>query len=385
MDSQKRVLILGGGVGGVVSAHYLRKLLPRPYRITVVDREAEQVFAPSLLWLMIGGRKAKSISRPLKGLNKKGVEFIHGRIEKISPQNKSVVVSGQELKGDAVVISLGADTSGKSVPGLEESGHSMYSLGGASSIYEKLKSFRAGKIILLTAAPVYKCPAAPYEAAMLIEYACRRQGIRDKVQIELYAAEPGPMGTAGPEVSAAVRKMVEDRGVKYFPSHQVVSVQGPAQTISFAGGIQTKFDLLFYVPVHTVPQVVKEAGLTSESGWISVDRHTLETKFDGVFAIGDVTSIPLKMGKPLPKAGVFAHAQAEIVANNLATKLTGSGEIKHFDGRGQCFIETGDHKAGIGKGNFFAEPTPQMDMKAPSLKWHIGKILFEKYWLWKWF
>lgn len=144
-----------------------------------------------------------------------------------------------------------------------------------------------------------------------------------------------------------------------------------------------QFDLLLYVPPHRAPAVVREAGLTNEAGWIPVDRHTLQTPFEGVFAIGDVTTIPLKMGRPLPKAGVFAHGQAETVAANIAHAWTGKGAPRRFDGYGMCFIEAGNGRAGIGKGDFYAEPTPQVEVRPPGLLWHAGKILYEKYWLYR--
>jgi sulfide:quinone oxidoreductase len=385
MNQPKTALILGGGVGGLVAANTLRKLLPKQYRIVVIDREDRHLFAASLLWLMIGFRKADQIARPLERLNRKGIEFIRGEIEKIDPQRKSIQVAGRELIGDALVISLGAELAPGAIPGLEESGCNLYTLDGAEAIARELASFQGGRVVLLTATPLYKCPAAPYEAAMLVAYACRRKGIRNKVQIDLYAAEPAPMGTAGPDASAAVRQMVEGKGIGYFPNHQVTDVDGETRTIRFSNGVSTGFDLLLYVPPHRAPQVVKAAGLLADSGWISVDRHTLETKYKGVYAIGDVTAIPLRMGKPLPKAGVFAHAQAEVVAHNLAREWTGTGQPRSFDGYGQCFIEIGDHRAGLGRGNFYAEPMPQMAMKPPGIRWHLGKVLFEKYWLWRWF
>jgi sulfide:quinone oxidoreductase len=104
-----------------------------------------------------------------------------------------------------------------------------------------------------------------------------------------------------------------------------------------------------------------------------------------VYAIGDVAGIPLKMGKPLPKAGVFAHAQASVVAANLARAITGKGKSASFDGEGECFIEVGDGRAGFGKGNFYAEPTPQVKMHPPGRHWHAAKVLFEKDWLRRWF
>jgi sulfide:quinone oxidoreductase len=111
----------------------------------------------------------------------------------------------------------------------------------------------------------------------------------------------------------------------------------------------------------------------------------MQTRFPQVYAIGDVVGIPLSMGKPLPKAGVFAHAQGEVVANNIAVAITGQGKNTQFDGTGQCFVEIGDGRAGIGKTNFYAEPRPQAQMRPPGYFWHFGKVMFEKHWLWKWF
>ncbi len=386
MNDVKTALILGGGVGGVVAANTLRKLLPRQHRIIVIDQEDKHIFASSLLWVMIGMRRAEQIVRPLSLLNRKGIEFVRGRIEKISPETKTVRVAGRELSGDAIVISLGAELAPEIIPGLNDVGRNIYTLDGASAIYVDLAAFRGGKIVILTTNPVYKCPAAPYEAAMLVESFCRKHGTRNKIEIALYTAEPGPMGTAGPKVSAAVRQIVESKGIKYYPSHQVMEVDPTARKISFSGGATANFDLLFYVPPHRAPEVVKQAGLVSENGWGVVDHHTFQTKYQGVYAIGDVVAVPLKMGKPLPKAGVFAHGQAEVVAHNIAHEWTGrQGEARSFDGHGLCFIETGDHRAGIGSGNFYAEPAPAVAIKPPALRWHILKILFEKYWFWKWF
>ena len=382
----KTVLILGGGAGGIVAANTLRKLLPRQYRIVVIDQEDKHLFASSLLWVMVGMRREDQIVRPLDRLNRKGIDFIKGRIEKINPEAKSVQVSGREFSGHAMIVSLGADLVPENIPGLKEAGRNIYTLDGATAIYKDLMAFQGGKIVILTANPVYKCPAAPYEAAMLIEYFCRKHGIRSKTEIVLYAAEPGPMGTAGPEVSSAVRQMVESKGIKYYPTHQVTEVDPKIKRIMFSGGLTANFDLLFFVPPHRAPEVVKQAGLLGENGWGVVDRNTLQTKYKDIYAIGDVVAIPLKMGKPLPKAGVFAHAEAEIVARNIARQWTrNQGEASSFNGHGQCFIEIGDHRAGLGSGNFYAEPTPTVKIKAPGIAWHLLKLLFEKYWLTRWF
>jgi len=384
-SSSQTILVLGGGVGGLVAAVELRKKLPQQHRIVLVDREDRHLFAPSLLWLMTGLRRADKISRPLERLKRKGIEVVRGEIERIDPTRRQVAVSGMTLGGDYLIVSLGAELGAESIPGLAEAGHDLYSLSGAESLRDALETFRSGRLVVLTAAPAYKCPAAPYEAAMLLAYDCRKRKVRDTVQIDLYAAEPGPMGVAGPEVSAGVRQMVEQKGIGYHPEHQVIEVDPKARQLSFANGASAEFDLLAYVPPHRAPQVVRDAELVGESGWVPVDRHTLETRFERVYAIGDVTGIPLKLGKPLPKAGVFAHGEAEVVARNIVRAITGKGKPATFDGYGECFIETGDGKAGFGRGNFYAEPLPDVKLKNVGRRWHWGKVLFEKRWLRQWF
>ena len=193
------------------------------------------------------------------------------------------------------------------------------------------------------------------------------------------------MGVAGPEVSKAVRQMVESKGIVYHPEHQISQIDAPARRVRFANGVESTYDLLAYVPPHRAPRVVQAAGLTSENGWISVNRNTMETSFPGAYALGHPVAIPLKMGKPLPKAGVFAHAEASVVARNISREITGKGKPAEFDGEGECFIETGDGKAGFGAGNFFAEPLPQVKVHPPARRWHAAKVLFEKDWLRRWF
>lgn len=193
------------------------------------------------------------------------------------------------------------------------------------------------------------------------------------------------MPIAGPEVSRQVRQVVEAKGIGYHPEHTVTQVDASARRVQFTNGTSAEFDLLAYVPPHRAPRVVAECGLTGESGWVPVHRETLETRFPGVYAIGDVTGIMLSMGKPLPKAGVFAHGEAEVVANNLVHAIAGKGRPVQFDGHGECFIETGDGKAGFGSGNFFAEPAPEIKLRQPSRTLHVGKVAFEKYWLYEWF
>lgn len=381
----KTVVILGGGVGGLVTAHELRSRLRKEHRVVLVDKDGRHVFWPSLLWLQVGLREPESFVRDLALLEKKGIEVIKGRVDRIDAAQKAVHVDGVELKGDFLVVSPGAELAPESVPGLAAAGHNLYTLEGATAIRDARKDLTQGDLVVLVARTPFKCPAAPYEAAMLLDHDLRKRKVRDRVTVSIYTPEPGPMPVTGPEVSAGVRQLIEERGIAYHPQHQVTEVDRTTKTVRFASGAEAHFDFLVYIPPHTAPALVKDAGLTSDSGWVPVDRHTMETKFPGVYAIGDVTGIPLAVGMPLPKAGVFAHREGEAVAQTIAAQINGKGQAGSFDGFGECFIEVGGGKAGFGRGNFYADPKPAVKLHQPTRYWHAGKVLFEKDWLRKWF
>jgi sulfide:quinone oxidoreductase len=379
---EQTIVILGGGVGGVVAANQLRKRLLRRHRIILVDREPTFALAASFLWVMTGDRRPTQIVRPLARLERRGIEIVRGEVERIHPERREAIVGGRSLRADHLVVALGAEFAPEAIPGLAEEGHTFCTLDGATRLREELDRVRTGRIVVLTAAPAYKCPAAPYEAAMLIDGMLRRRGVRSAVDLTIYSAEPGPLGVAGAEVSAAVRAMVEGKGIAYYPERQIQRAE--RGRVVFTDGTAADFDLLVYVPPIRPPRGLADAGLVDESGWVRVDRHTLETRFAGVYALGDVTIIPLTMGKPLPRAGVFAHAQAEVVARNIARRIADKTPTARFDGHGACFIETGAGRAGFGAGDFYAEPRPAVRVRRPSRLWHAGKVLFEKQVMWGW-
>ncbi|OFX18379.1 MAG: hypothetical protein A2033_14125 [Bacteroidetes bacterium GWA2_31_9] len=377
----KTILVLGAGTGGIITAKELSKQVGSTAKIILIEKEEKNIFAPSLLWLMVGKRKPNQIFRNSRKISGAGIEVVIGEIEKINPEQITVTVKGQEYKGDYMVISLGVEQ--VTEHNLNNYGYDFYTIDGATKFNEQLQNFKGGKIVVLVPSLPFKCPAAPYEAVMLIESIIRKKGLNNKTEISLYSPEPGPMGVAGKELSGAVRQMVEMKGIKYYPEHQTTSVTD--KLLTFSNEKTVEYNLLAYTPKHQCPSVIKETALFSKSGWIEVNRNTLETKFSNVYAIGDITSIPLEMGRPLPKAGVFAHYQAKTVAHNIAQKVSGMIPDKTFNGEGQCFLELGDGKAGYAGGNFYGSPLPIVKMKKPGYLWHWSKVWFEKYWFFKYF
>lgn len=383
----KTIVVLGGGVGGLVTANELRRLVPPQHRIIVVEKDRQHAFAPSFLWLMTGDRRPAQITRDVRHLLRPGVELMEAEVRAIDLARSQVETSAQPLTYDYLVVALGAELAPTIIPGLAENTHTFYTFDGAGRTRDALRGFGGGTIAVVVSRLPFKCPAAPYEGAMLIADVLRRRKLSDRAAIHLFTPEPQPMPVAGPDLGSAVRNMIEAKGIAFHPLHKLAAVEPQAQLLHFEERAPIKYDLLVVVPPHRGPGLLRDAGLANEAGWVPVDRATLQTRHEGVYALGDVTAIPIPgrwmpdVPLMLPKAGVFAHAQALVVARRIAGEITDTPVDATFCGDGYCMLEAGEDLAGFAYGNFFAEPSPQIRLHRIGRTWHLGKVLFEKWWL----
>lgn len=378
------VLVLGGGWGGLTAAHHLRRLLPDD-RIRVVEKTETFSLGPSYLWLMTGEREVADVERPMASLLDTGIEWVHADVTAVDAATRTVRTTSGDLEGDAVIVALGADLAPDGVPGFAAYAHNLYDARGAAGLGTALARFEGGRIAVLITRTPFRCPAAPYEAALLIEAAVRRRGIRDRVEITLYTPEKQPMPVAGPAVGEALAGMLDERGIRYQPGRTVSSIDGARRAIVFAEG-DAAYDLLVGVPPHRAASAVRDSGLVDETGYVAVhpqtlellsDPESLETRHPGVHAIGDTASIRLLNGLLLPKAGVFAEAEARVVAANVAARLLGERPAARYDGSGFCYIDVGDGMAAYGDGDFYAYPGPRVSLHAPSQEYRRAKEEFE--------
>jgi sulfide:quinone oxidoreductase len=330
---------------------------------------------------MTGEKTEQEVKFSKERISQKGIKFVNSEVKEIDVKN-SVVTTGQDedLAYDYLVIALGAELAPEKVSGFESALH-MYTLEDAKKLRDALSSFNGGSIRLVVCSTPFKCPAAPYEAAMLIDAYLRSKGLRDKSDIEVFTPEPLPMPVAGPDVGNAVVAMLNEKRINFHNNTKISSMDGSTKEIIFENDSREKYDLLIAIPPHTSPKVVRESDLAdASSGWIPVDPKSLQTRHDGVYAIGDVASVKLSSsGMMLPKAATFAFGQAEIVAFNIASLVLGT-ETRSWDGFGECFIETGSGNAGYGSGSFYASPKPMINLQTPSRELRERKDAWGNYW-----
>ena len=378
------VVMLGGGTGGLVAANHLAHKR-NGQRIVLVEQDSVYRFAPSFLWVMSGARRPGQVTVDLRRLTRHGVELVQAEVQAIDADTGRVETSTGSVPYDRLVVALGAELAPDALPGFAEAAHSPYTLEGAVSAGRALEEFEGGRVVVLVSRLPYKCPAAPYETALLPEALLRKRRLRSGSTVDVYTPEPFPMPTAGPVLGEALRGILEQRRIGFHPEQSVERIEPETHELVLVSGERAGFDLLLGVPPHRAPAPIRESGLAAESGFIPVDRATLATKAEGVFAIGDATTIPLAGGKFLPKAGVFAHSQANVVARRIAAELAGRAPSDTFEGKGACFVEMGDGIAAYATGDFYAEDAPQITLRRPGRHWHLAKVAFERYWLWRWF
>jgi sulfide:quinone oxidoreductase len=376
----KRVLILGGGFGGIATARRLRQKLDEKDEVILVDRRDYFMVGFRKTWALVGQSTLEVGQRPLDSLTGLGIRVMRDPVTKIDPGERAAWMGDQRISADALVIALGAELASDAIPGFQQYAHNVYDPQAIPRAAQALQEFQGGKLLIGVFGVPYKCPPAPYEMALLIREALEARGV--KASVEVFTPQPVSMPLLGQAGCDIIESRLADNGITFLPNRKATAIE--AGEVVFANE-RRPFDLLFGVPPHRPPAVVRESGLVGESGWVAVNSRTLETPFPGVYAIGDVVQIAMSNGKPLPKAGVFAEAMGEIVADRIATSFNGQEPESTFSGEGGCYLEVGGGQAMMVKGHFLAVPAPEVTLTEASTQYVEEKNAFESQRLQTWF
>jgi sulfide:quinone oxidoreductase len=361
-----RIVVLGAGFGGLQLMARMSEAFGDELDLTLIDRSDHFIFGYSKLDVMFGRETPDAVRIPYTSIAKAGVRFRQESITSIDPETRRVTTNAARYDADILVIALGADYDIAATPGLAEGGNEFYSVPGAVRLRDVLPSFSRGRAIVGVCSTPFKCPPAPSECALLLHDMLLRRGVRDACEISLVM----PFGTPIPPAPDASRALLEgfaERDISFVPDRLVRAIDPARHVAMLSDGGEMPFDLFLAIPAHRVPAVVADSGMT-EDGWVPVSRTDLSTRYPGVYAIGDVTSVGT------PKAGVFAEGAGDVVAERIIAEVRGSAEPAKYDGAGACYIEFGGDRVGRVDVDFLSGPSPTGSFFGAS-----GELVHEKH------
>ncbi len=380
-----RIVILGGGTGGTLTANRLRKALRESEAsITVVDADDHHVYQPGLLFVPFGLAQPEDIVRPRARQLHRGIDYHQSAVDHVDLETDQVVLSdGAILDYDVLVVASGSrlvpeDTEGLTGPGWMENVFTFYDLPGASALAEKLDGFDHGRLVVNVVDLPIKCPVAPLEFCFLADWYFHERGVRDLVTITYVTPLDGAFTTE--TASQTLGGMLAERGIEVVTEFNTGEVDGPAGRLVSYDERVVDFDLAVVVPAHSGSEfVAASAGLGDSLDFVITDEHTLQSKAKpNVFAIGDAANLPIS------KAGSVTHFEGETLVGNIQRFLHGEELDGSYDGHANCFIETGFGKALLIDFNYDNEAVGghfPSRVGAPLLKEsrlnHLGKLMFQ--------
>jgi sulfide:quinone oxidoreductase len=354
----ERVVVLGAGFGGLELCSTLSEELGDEIEVTLIDKNDGFVFGYSKLDVMFARATSDSVRSAYRDVVKPGVRVLRETITAIDPEARRVSTDAGVHEADVLVIALGADYDMAATPGLAEGGNEFYSLAGATRLAELIPAFSQGHALIGVCGAPFKCPPAPSECALLLHDELTARGVRDACQITFVI----PLGTPvppSPETSAALVREFAERDITLIAGRRIGALDPVRSVAILDDGTELAFDLFLGVPKHRAPDVVIASGMT-EDGYVPVDSATLQTRFPGVYAVGDVATAGV------PKAGVFAEGAARVVAQTLIARLRGGEPPGPYLGQGTCYIEFGGGRVGSVDIDFLSGPTRTGTFNAPS-------------------
>jgi sulfide:quinone oxidoreductase len=373
----QRVVVVGSGDGGTFTANLLASELRDEIRgglasVQLVGEHLKHPFQPGNLDIAFKGADPEKYVKDETELLRKGVEFVQDPAVRIDYGTKSVTTkSGRALGYDFLVIATGAVADPSKVPGLAE-GSMNFHTGGKDSrrIWDALQGFKGGTVVVAIAGTPHKCPPSPNEAAFMLDEFFRSRGIRDKVKIKFLTPYPRPYPAE--RISKVVEPMFEKKGIEVSTFFNVDTVDPKERKIYSLEGETFDYDLLIAVPPHHGADVVVNSGIGDQDGYVPTDRGTMRVVGqEGVYCIGDATNIPVS------KSGVVAHLQSVVVAHNIVADIAKSQDFLEYNGRINCPMEVGHHRAIFVSATYTSPPTDQ----TPSLvKYYMKRSFAMIYW-----
>lgn len=367
MQNSKKVLILGGGSGGLIAANLLAYF--GGYDITVIDKNDTHYFQPGMLWIAFKGHSPERYKMKIERLLKPGIKFVNQKVTSINLEERQVETSSGEMYDyDYLIIALGVSFDFGAVEGfndvVEKYGSFFTGFPDAERMWRNFSQMKEGKLVIAAADPLYKCPPAPHKAAFLAADTVKERGLKDKIKVVL--AVPFIHEYSSETIAQLIRPKLEDAGIETITMFTTEKIDMKSKKIYSLEGDELDFDVVTVIPAHRGPDVsVFPDSVVDEDGYFKVDKHTLRLQdYDEVFAIGDCNNTPTS------KTGVTAHLGAEVVAYNI------NGYSRTFTGRTNCpLVTNGEALFVISDYNY-----PPIPVKPTKVKRFLEDLFIASYW-----
>jgi len=386
----KKLLILGGGTAGTISANKLRKKLPASeWEITVVDADDNHRYQPGYLFVPFGTYKPSQITKSRRANLTKSVPLVYGEIDRVLPDENAVLLAdGRRLDYDVLIIATGVSprpdmTDGMTGEQWGDSVHEFYTYEGSVALAKKLETWPGGRLVINIVEMPIKCPVAPLEFSFLADSYFKEKGMRDKVEMTYVTPLPGAF--TKPIAAQAFGNTLEEKGIAVEPDFMLMEIDNEKKALVSYDEREVPFDVLMTIPLNMGADYVARSGLGNEINLVPVDKFTQQAKaYDNIFALGDANDIPAS------KAGSVAHFEIDVFVENFMQYIASQQMTHRFDGHANCFIETGDKKAMLIDFNYDWEPLPgkypvagigPMSLLKQTHLNHLGKLAFRwMYW-----
>ena len=326
----KHLVILGHGTGGTIIAAKMRqRLAEKDWQITVIDRDWQHHYQPGWLFIPFGIYTAADCVKPKPKFVPPGVNFVLDEITEIDPVKKQVKTRRDTYAYDWLVVATGCRIMPDEVEGMAEGMggdvHTFYSQEGAVALFDKLKYFNKGRVVINIAELPFKCPVAPLEFAFMADWFFTKNGVRKNIEIELVT--PLSAAFTKPVAAALLGEICKQKNIKVTPNFQIAQADVGNKLIKSYGDQEVPYDLLVAIPPNFGAQIIIDSGMGDPMGYVDTDHHTLKAKnYDYIYVVGDATNVPTS------KAGAVAHYEADTIVENLVREMDGQPPLYSYDG-----------------------------------------------------